>query len=720
MRSRDRVSARRRRCIGVGFEKLESRLPLAGDFPAVPNLLGQLAQMQTHADAFAFTLPSNSGAPDASVLNHYQGILRYPGTGTPTFYVSQKHESGGYIHVVTMGTRGTDGERLNSNLQVIGRDTEDTLPPADDRWLRTIRLNGLMNIDGRPVRGYVHPGGMAIADNILFVAMDTPTNTAPHLTGGVSGSIMLFDLGSEGALRANPLPIQIIPVSHMIDNLAVIKNGDHYLIYTNGDGGKQVHFYATNHTNLRADDLRVIHKQRLNVSLPTHYLGPQWPQDSRAHQSAFFVRQSTSTTPSAQDPLFLIATRLSGVVGNTFVGDDLANVYRVSQADNVFKLDYHATYHPTLRYSQAGTLGNFAAAGNAYISPSGELLFYATPHNDVDTFVVVNGVKRFDLVEDNVRIAELGHRDGVRSGSAALRPRIDASDLYEVSEGGTVALQATVWSSAGPWVELFDDDGFGDRSIKIPFQDRARFELNNFENLDDFGDKATSVRWRLPVGMSVELFEHDSFGGAKRVLVGNGRVQAISDLGSFGDKTSSLRFVGSNPASSTSVQWDLDGDGVFGEIGSAARNGNERGARVTFLTGDLDGPTSRTVSVRVVDGTGATTTDSTTIRIYNSPPVAQIVGPDSANSNVPLQFTISATDSSLLDRFRKFTFVVDFGDGKIVTYSPSAKFTEATRTITHTYARNGLYVIRVRAIDKDGDVSNEAVLEVAVGPVVNG
>lgn len=68
---------------------------------------------------------------------------------------------------------------------------------------------------------------------------------------------------------------------------------------------------------------------------------------------------------------------------------------------------------------------------------------------------------------------------------------------------------------------------------------------------------------------------------------------------------------------SLTFEWDLDGDGNFGETGVDAANGDETGATPTFQTGALTGPLAWTVTLRVTDAWGATDEASATINIVS-------------------------------------------------------------------------------------------------------
>lgn len=674
------------------LEPLDARRLLSGTLPGVPDVSAQFGALEHHAEGLAFTLNESKGAPDASISNHYQGIVRYPGAGTAVFYVTQKNDdSGGYVHVVGMGSRGTDGERLRSNLHVPGFSTELSAPPANDTWVRSFHLDGNLAVNGQKLRRYIHPGGMAIADNILFVAMDTPDSAG---LGG-TGAIVLFDLGVNGENRLNPKPIKVLNVDHSIDNLGVVSEGANYFIWTNGDGGKQMHIYRTNGGPLRASNLSIRHVIRWQPGSTYDYSGPAWPTGASAHQSSTFIQQSTSETPGVSSPLYMICMRHDGPFGLPLMGDDYADLYKVVPNQIGAKVTFVKSIHETLRYDEAGHLGNFAAATGAYVSPSGELILYSAPHNDEDKFST-----------DNVRISEIRHRDVVRPNSPLLQPRASAGGPYTVKEGGIVALNGSGTPAVGPWVELFDDDHFKDRSIVIDYADRAKFKLNDFEKLDQFGDKTSSVRWRLPVGMKVELFEDDNFGGSKKTLVGNGKIQEISDLGSFGDETSSLRFVGANPWDVLTYTWDLDGDNVFGETGTAAARGNETGRAPTFVAGTADGPATLPVVLRVTDGAGRVATASTTVTVLNTPPAVTVAGSSDGVPNVAMTFKLTASDPSAVDTLARFTFRVDYGDGTVTTYPPIGRVKDpSSQTASHTYTKRGTYRMVVTATDKNGGVS---------------
>ena len=97
------------------------------------------------------------------------------------------------------------------------------------------------------------------------------------------------------------------------------------------------------------------------------------------------------------------------------------------------------------------------------------------------------------------------------------------------------------------WVELSSDSGFGGRSLMIDFVDRTLEDYSDLAHAEGFGDEASSVRWCLPHGAAVRLWQNAGpCDGSYRDLVGDGTFHNISDLSSvgFGDTASCVKWVG--------------------------------------------------------------------------------------------------------------------------------------------------------------------------------
>jgi Ca2+-binding RTX toxin-like protein len=178
-----------------------------------------------------------------------------------------------------------------------------------------------------------------------------------------------------------------------------------------------------------------------------------------------------------------------------------------------------------------------------------------------------------------------------------------------------------------------------------------------------------------------------------------------------------------------SYEWDLDGDGQFGEAGATPR-GNERAQNPTFLAGGLDGFAGATfeVKLRVVgrrtsDGQLITSDpDSATINIVNVGPTVAI---NSANTTLaatgqPVTFVFSATDVAPADQAAPFTYEINWGDGQIQQLSGPA----TNASFTHYYDIAGNFQVSVKAIDNDDgagpSVNFGSLIEVFAQRVING
>jgi hypothetical protein len=79
-------------------------------------------------------------------------------------------------------------------------------------------------------------------------------------------------------------------------------------------------------------------------------------------------------------------------------------------------------------------------------------------------------------------------------------------------------------------------------------------------------------------------------------------------------------------AASLIYQWDLDGDGVFGETGGLGSRGDETGITPTFVATGLPALNSVTVRLRVTDNGGLPSEDTATIEIIHAPDLTIVPG----------------------------------------------------------------------------------------------
>ena len=107
-----------------------------------------------------------------------------------------------------------------------------------------------------------------------------------------------------------------------------------------------------------------------------------------------------------------------------------------------------------------------------------------------------------------------------------------------------------------------------------------------------------------------------------------------------------------NQAPSTlTYQWDLNGNGIFGETGAAATRGNEVGINPTFNAAGLSGSSVQTVQLKVTDSNGLSSIATATVNVVNVPPTVTVLAPSVdrlATSVVPPWSNVPATLTELL------------------------------------------------------------------------
>jgi hypothetical protein len=153
-----------------------------------------------------------------------------------------------------------------------------------------------------------------------------------------------------------------------------------------------------------------------------------------------------------------------------------------------------------------------------------------------------------------------------------------------------------------------------------------------------------------------------------------------------------LTAVATDPAGGGLVYaWDLDGDGTY-------EAPDDDGVIELDPTGD-DGPTSRTIGVRVEDREGSRASATATVQIRNAPPAANLAAsPDTLYTNGTATLAFSgAFDPAAADVAAGFSYSYDCaGDG---TFDAPASETALHECL---YAVAGTYPARARIEDKDG------------------
>jgi hypothetical protein len=170
-------------------------------------------------------------------------------------------------------------------------------------------------------------------------------------------------------------------------------------------------------------------------------------------------------------------------------------------------------------------------------------------------------------------------------------------------------------------------------------------------------------------------------------------------------------------ARTLTYQWDLDGDGIFGETGASGTRGDEVGEWPTFRATGLDGPGSAAVTLKVTDDQGETDIDVMGVTIDNVPPTATFS--DIVRVRPGQAATVSfsgATDPSSADTGATFHYSIEENPANLATTYAAATDGASKQ---YTYPGVGSHTIHGRIFDKDdGYTDYTAVIVVEDPPVV--
>jgi len=314
--------------------------------------------------------------------------------------------------------------------------------------------------------------------------------------------------------------------------------------------------------------------------------------------------------------------------------------------------------------------------------------------------------------------------EGLSSTSTALvtinnaAPTANAGGPYTVAEGATVALNGTGTDPVDSVTLAWDLDGDGTFGETGSSAARGN-ETGNAPVFNAAGVQGATTR---TVTLRVTDASGDSTTSTALVSVTN--VAPTANAGgpyTVGEgATVALNGSGTDPGGSPTFTWDLDGDGTFGETGSNAARGNETGNAPIFNAAGLNGPTTRTVTLRTTDNNGASATATALVTVNNVAPTPNAGGPYTLAENATVGLTGTATDPG----GDTFTLVWDLdGDGTFgETGTNAARGNETGNTPTFNSAGIDGPVNRtvtLRAVDSQGASATATAIVTVTGTNAN-
>jgi predicted extracellular nuclease len=245
-------------------------------------------------------------------------------------------------------------------------------------------------------------------------------------------------------------------------------------------------------------------------------------------------------------------------------------------------------------------------------------------------------------------------------------------------------------------VDILEAAGLHDLMESLPLNQRYSYEFEGNAQVLDHIMFSGALFGRPfvfdPVHVNAEFWDQASDHDPSLVRVTLNEPPTVSAGGPYTvaeGGSVQLSATGSDPeGGSLTYEWDLDNDGIYETAGQSP----------TFSAAALDGPSSRTVRVRVTDGGGLTDTDTATVNVTNVAPTATFSAPGSTFAGSA--FTLALTnphDPSAADTSAGFQYAFDCGSG----YGAFGSSSTASCPTTDTGSLSVGAMIR----DKDGGVT---------------
>jgi hypothetical protein len=478
--------------------------------PPAKSVQDQIANLRQFGDFLGFFL---NGSPDLSSYHHLQGIQRFStkslesGSYTDFLVLTRSNEhyssddSTPDIYIVAMDSRnalGTEGERYRSNRLCPGYTDIYAAPPdmcpiPDPLHMERDKVVQWKNV----LTQYNHAGGFQLIGKYAVIPFENSDKDTDK-----DGKFGIVDI-SKGKTDPDSLEakyFQSVVGQENAGTTAIGKLEDgRYLLIVGTKNCNHLFFYISEGTTLETNP---------DFQLVTDFDFSD--QDGhRAYQNTTLVIEQKT------GELYLICTydSVAGYGG----GADWVHLWGLTIKEDV---DDNDNYSYTVKvdkeeeerqlYSRWGINSrqcNLNAAAGVYVDPHGNIIIYATEHDN-------NGP------EGSVKMMEF------RGALPKYNPPVDKDKNKS-------------------WVEIYDDKDFKGRSLMIDYRDRNLRFYSNFDDVDSFGDKASSVRCNLYPGVEGTMYKDHGYAGNTCTLSGQSYCSDLSDghfCGIGNDNVSSFEF----------------------------------------------------------------------------------------------------------------------------------------------------------------------------------
>lgn len=344
----------------------------------------------------------------------------------------------------------------------------------------------------------------------------------------------------------------------------------------------------------------------------------------------------------------------------------------------------------------------FNYRSNAVANPGGVWSTDGTQAGTVKVFESTSSVQSFVAAEHGIYFStaayNLYYTDGTLSGTRLIRDQSTGSIDYLVTFGdsalfgGNDGTRDGLWWTDGTAGGTYEIAPVAARLVMVRGGQRAFFAGNDgITGVEPWSYEPDNTAPTALAGGPYNIQEGDSL--------------VLSASASFD----------ADPGQTLTYSWDLNGDNDF----SDAVGMTPTVSWSTLRSLGYDGNGSWNIRVRVTDSFSASSISSiTSVIVSNTAPSASL-SVNSASLLSGVNVVLTASDPSSVDEAAPFTFDIDWnGDD---TFDETVIGLSGL-SISHTYAAVGVYAIKVRAIDKDGGVSDVSQVPITVSDwqVING